>query len=115
MSNIFDELDLALPEEPKPSRRADPGGAIHAPKMRALAQRVLASEHGIRIKHPDIKMLQTLRHRFYQWRMRNRHEPGYDKTLDLFTLTIKPIADGYALDIKVFTLDDYDIEELPPL
>lgn len=108
----FLELPSAKPSRARGGASAGPIDDTFAPKMKALAAKVIASEQGIRIKSPDKATLNALRGRFYAWRSTAKTRPEYDKTLDLFYLRIVDSDDGFALEIKIFELSDLDIEEI---
>lgn len=82
------------------------------PKLRALMQRVLASENGVRLRHPDPTYLRALRGKIYNWRTKQRKQPGYDKQLDLLHVSVIEEPTGWVMVLKFFDLDDYDIEDI---
>jgi hypothetical protein len=110
--SLDDFLELPAGKPRRQAATSSPIDDTFAPKMKALAAKVLASENGIRIKSPDKATLNALRGRFYAWRSTAKTREGYDKTLDLFYLRIIEIDGGFALEIKIFELSDLQIEEI---
>jgi hypothetical protein len=108
----FLELPAGKPSRARGGASSGPIDDTFAPKMKALAAKVLASENGIRIRSGDKASLNALRGRFYAWRSTAKTRPDYDKTLDLFYLRIVELSDGFALEIKIFELSDLQIEEI---